>query len=130
MEPVSVGTAMLARWTYMHAVTVHWLVQLATAHCLHVQVLGMKDSLLPVADSKANSAASFSVCSDHVMKLVALLALLSTAATAIGMYCFQSGTPFQPNLTHITSSYMVSPALHLCIFMHYVFLVLHIVVHV
>lgn len=66
----------------------------------------MKDSLLPVADSKASTAASFSVCSDHVMKLVALLALLSTAATAIGMYCFQSGTTFQPNLTHITSSYM------------------------
>ena len=67
----------------------------------------MKDSLLPVADSKASNTASCSICSGHVMKLVALLALLSTAATAIGMYCFQSGPRFQPNLTHIISSYMV-----------------------
>jgi len=50
----------------------------------------MKDSLLPVADSKADNSFLRSVCSGHVMKSMALLALLSTAATAIGLYCFQS----------------------------------------
>ncbi len=68
----------------------------------------MKDSLLPTADNKPSSGLVGKVCNQHVMKLVALLALLSTAATAIGLYCFQSGRfVASPDLTQITSSYRV-----------------------
>ncbi len=68
----------------------------------------MKDSLLPVADSKADNSFLRSVCSGHVMKSMALLALLSTAATAIGLYCFQSGIlQSSPDFTQIKSSYTV-----------------------
>ena len=68
----------------------------------------MKDSLLPVASNKSNSSLLQNVCSGHVMKVVALLALLSTAGTAIGLYCFQSSLfSSKPDLTQLTSSYTV-----------------------
>lgn len=68
----------------------------------------MKDSLLPVADSKTNNGFLRSACSRHVMTLMAKLALLSTAATAIGLYCFQSDIFLSsPDLTQILSNYTV-----------------------
>lgn len=68
----------------------------------------MKDSLLPVADSKSNNSFLRSACSSHVMTLMARLALLSTAATAIGLYCFQSDIFLSsPDLTQILSSHTV-----------------------
>ena len=68
----------------------------------------MKDSLLPVASNKSNSSLFQNVCSGHVMKMVALLALLSTAGTAFGLYCFQSSLfSSKPDLTQLTSSYTV-----------------------
>jgi hypothetical protein len=68
----------------------------------------MKDSVLPVAECRTTNSFLRSACSSHVMTLMARLALLSTAATAIGLYCFQSDI-FQssPDLTQILSSYMV-----------------------
>ncbi|DBA83598.1 hypothetical protein WJX77_006813 [Trebouxia sp. C0004] len=67
----------------------------------------MRDNLLPVADSKTKNSFLRSAYCSHVMTLMVRLALLSTAATAIGLYCFQSDILLSsPDLTQITSSYM------------------------
>ena len=64
----------------------------------------MKHALLPVADSKTSSGPA---TRNLVVKLVALLALLSTAG-AFGLFCFKSKPWFKPDITKLTSSHAVS----------------------